>query len=107
MQNADQIVETVQQLTRGIAEIRDETYRLLSRTVDRIISGEIADEADVRKILNLILDCGTDERMLKLTGKLCKYIDLRYPRFYGNFESLYRLVFADQEESDTEGDQPR
>lgn len=80
MQNADQIVETVQQLTRGIAEIRDETYRLLSRTVNRIISGEIAEEADVRKILNLILNCGADERIMKLTGKLCKYIDLGYSK---------------------------
>lgn len=104
MGSHDKLLKDIKETVSRISELYDLAFDQYSRAVDEILANRLTDEKQIEHILDGILDFGDDQRFLELSRKLCRHIYFQYPQLVGDFVYMYRLLFAEKEDADGNGD---
>lgn len=104
MGSHDKLLKDIKETVGRISELYDLAFDQYSRAVDEILAYRLTDEKQIEHILDGILDFGDDQRFLELSRKLCRHIYFQYPQLVGDFVYMYRLLFAEKEDTDGNGD---
>lgn len=88
-----EIVEMIRSLHRSAAL----QYSIL---VDDVISGRVADEKSIERIMDGLVGFCDSPECLGLFKKLCRHILHKYPQMVKDYIECYRMLYEEQTEGE-------
>ncbi len=76
---------------------KTQVYELCKQAVDKVLAGQLTDEAQIDRLLDRVIDFGDDARFRELSKQLCRHIYYHYPKLIGGFPSMFRALFEEKE----------
>ena len=92
--------DQVKTAVEGIARLRNIAFEQYTILVDEVITNRITDQREIERVMDGLLDFGDDLEFLDLYKKICRHVFYTYPEMVGEHVALWRMQFADSEESE-------
>ena len=94
----DEVKDLVEAI-RGVHRIALIQYTPL---VDDVLSGKIADEASIERIMDGLLSFCDSQECMTLFKRLCRHIFYKHPQMVKDYISCYRMLYEEQPERKTQ-----